>query len=563
MRQIFLKALKKSWAKLLMANALWAICGLADSYLPQLTKILVYCDSKDLLHNSVILVLCGLVIWWTYYKYAIIESVIKCDIVFEGRKILYAKLEKCKNLPDQRTLLAFVQTDSGSLLNYTTEVYFAYLKFVIDLLTGAAAVWYFLSTRYVMILFISSSIVLASMIASKIVMKKLATEYDAQVSKFYKAVAGFGLLFKEYLMNGNSEFARGKIAKLSRETLDKRVKRNRIKFKIDGLRSALQSISTLIAVILTRLLTPVNLYSPVDVLIMTTYYYYIFSPLAVLMSVEIQKLELAATEKRVNSILESDELTDEENKMSLDSIDSIEFKNVKLEVKTKSNDFVNILDGINLKINAGEKIGIIGPSGAGKSTLIKMLYKELEASSGVITINGVDINKYNRESIFKNIFVVQQESRALEGTIKENLQVARADATDDQMIEALRKSGLGHLNLDEKVEGDDSRALSGGEKQRLAIARMFLRPEAKIIILDEATSALDEQTQTDVLRAVNEYQKEGNRIVISIAHRLSTIKNADKICVLSDGVFIEQGSHEELMELRGRYYSLTKASERV
>lgn len=241
---------------------------------------------------------------------------------------------------------------------------------------------------------------------------------------------------------------------------------------------------------------------------------------------------------------------------------NIELKNVKGDIEFKdvhfSYDEKNILEGINLKIEAGKMLALVGPSGGGKTTFCNLIPRFYDVSSGDITIDNKSIYKITLESLRGNIGIVQQDVFLFTGTIKENILYGKHDATDEEVIIAAKRANIHEfiINLPDGYDtyiGERGVKLSGGQKQRISIARVFLK-NPPILILDEATSALDNTTEYMIQKSLEELSK--GRTTIVVAHRLSTIKNADEILVLTDKGIEEKGSHEELLENGGLYKEL-------
>ncbi len=220
-----------------------------------------------------------------------------------------------------------------------------------------------------------------------------------------------------------------------------------------------------------------------------------------------------------------------------------------------------ILNGINLTIKAGETLAFVGPSGAGKTTLCSLLPRFYELDSGSITIDGMDIRDMTQASLRNNIGIVQQDVFLFGGSIRENIAYGKLDATEAEIREAARQARLDEvidalpLGMD-TVIGERGVKLSGGQKQRLSIARIFLK-NPPILILDEATSALDTATEQAIQQSLAELSQ--GRTTLVIAHRLATIQNADRIIVVDREGIIEQGTHDALLALRGRYAQLHAA----
>jgi len=217
----------------------------------------------------------------------------------------------------------------------------------------------------------------------------------------------------------------------------------------------------------------------------------------------------------------------------------------------------NILNGIDLKVNAGETIAFVGPSGAGKTTICSLLPRFYDVNAGKITIDGMDIRKMKLQSLRQHIGIVQQDVFLFAGSIRENIAYGDLKATDEQIWEAATRASLADMirQLPEGMDtviGERGVKLSGGQKQRMAIARMFLK-NPPILILDEATSALDTETELAIQQSLAELSV--GRTTLVIAHRLATIKNADRIVVVNENGIAEEGSHRELVEVEDGIYS--------
>lgn len=217
-----------------------------------------------------------------------------------------------------------------------------------------------------------------------------------------------------------------------------------------------------------------------------------------------------------------------------------------------------VLSHVSLHVQAGEYVALVGSSGAGKTTLCSLIPRFYEVTFGAIYVDDVDIREYSLKSLRCNIGVVQQDVYLFAGTVIDNIRYGRPDATREEIIEAAKNANAHEfiMNLPEGYEtniGQRGVKLSGGQKQRLSIARVFLK-NPPILIFDEATSALDNESEKVVQESLEQLAK--NRTTFVIAHRLSTIRNAKRILVLTEEGIAEQGTHQELMQKRGTYYSL-------
>ncbi|BEI97107.1 hypothetical protein CcaverHIS631_0206960 [Cutaneotrichosporon cavernicola] len=223
-----------------------------------------------------------------------------------------------------------------------------------------------------------------------------------------------------------------------------------------------------------------------------------------------------------------------------------------------------ILQNLSLTIPAGKKVALVGPSGCGKSTVFRLLFRFYDPQSGRILIDGQDIEDVSLESLRRSIGVVPQDTPLFHKDILHNIQYGRLDATKEEVLEAARKAQLDKTiarlpdGYATKV-GERGLMISGGEKQRVAVARLLLK-DAPINFFDEATSALDVYTETEIMRNINATLVDGQKTSVFIAHRLRTISDADVIIVLQEGHVVEQGTHEELLQITGGvYYNLWQA----
>ena len=281
---------------------------------------------------------------------------------------------------------------------------------------------------------------------------------------------------------------------------------------------------------------------------------YFLSPAKNLLNLQptIQTAVVAA--ERLNDVLDLDtENPDTKNgaDFSANLFKNIDIKNIFFRYGTRE----LVLKDLSLSIKAGEKIAFVGESGSGKTTLAKLLLNFYEQESGSISIGGEDVRNIPHLVLRDRISYISQETFLFSGTIKENLLLAKNDATDDEIKEACRISQANTfiskmpLGLDSLIE-ENGANLSGGQRQRLAIARALLR-KPNILIMDEATSNLDTITEKAIEETLNEISEDTT--IIIIAHRLSTIKSCDNIYVFEDGEIIEKGSHKELLNKNGAY----------
>lgn len=241
----------------------------------------------------------------------------------------------------------------------------------------------------------------------------------------------------------------------------------------------------------------------------------------------------------------------------LGSVSEVRFYDVSFRHRSANRD---ALSHINISLERGQTVAFVGPSGSGKSTLVKMLVGLYRPVEGRLTYNGIDASDIDTSELREQLGLVSQESQLFSGTLRENLLFVKPDASDGEMLDVLHRAAAHSLlnradkGLDTQI-GEGGIKVSGGEKQRISIARALLR-DPNLLIFDEATSALDSLTEKEITQTVAEISSQRDRINVIIAHRLSTIMHADRIYVLEKGRIIEQGSHDELLQVHGLYYAM-------
>ncbi len=290
--------------------------------------------------------------------------------------------------------------------------------------------------------------------------------------------------------------------------------------------------------------------------ILNVMYYIIVTPLITIALTKIAysgeaEMTLIDALKRVDKIMEIEPLAENQTDKK-PSGHGIELKNVSYRYTGAIRDAVN---NVSISIGAGEHVALVGPSGSGKTTLAELMVRFFDVAEGEILIGGVNVKDMSQAELMKQVSFVFQDSRLIKKSIFENVRMSKPDASENEVLEALKKAQC--MDIIEKlpngihtVIGEKGTYLSGGEQQRITIARAVIK-DAPILILDEATAFADPDNETRVQAAFEELSK--NKTLIMIAHRLSTVMNADRIFVMDDGKCIESGNHDELMNKNGLY----------
>lgn len=290
-----------------------------------------------------------------------------------------------------------------------------------------------------------------------------------------------------------------------------------------------------------------------------TYIGTFWQPIESLGSFYNQLISNVASAERVFEVIDTEPaVKDSDNVTEIPPIEgSITFKDVNFSYE----DGIKVLNNVSFNIKPGETIALVGPTGAGKSTIVNLISRFYDVQEGNVLVDGKNVKDVSIESLRRQMGIMTQDNFLFSGTIKENIRYGKLDATDEEIENAARTVNA-HDFIMKLEKGYDTElaergnGLSAGQRQLIAFARTILS-DPKILILDEATSSIDTKSELMVQKGIAAILK--GRTSVVIAHRLSTIRNADRIFVVDDGRILEEGSHEELMALKGIYYALSTA----
>lgn len=296
---------------------------------------------------------------------------------------------------------------------------------------------------------------------------------------------------------------------------------------------------------------------PGDYLTFMFYSFFLFNPLQEFGNIIILHREAEISLNNFKKIIDTPVEPKPENPIETGHLKDIRFTDVSYRHQTAQHDAVS---NISFEAKQGETIAFVGPSGAGKTTLVKLLVGLYKPANGKIYYNGIGADEVDMDLFRLRIGFVTQDAQLFSGSIRENMEFVKPDATGEQILDVLYKASCQNLlaraqhGIDTNI-GENGMKISGGEKQRLSIARALLR-DPQLLIFDEATSSLDSLTEDEISQTVKQISEDRQQITVMIAHRLSTIMHANKIYVLEKGQVVETGKHEDLLAEKGLYYAM-------
>ncbi len=480
-----------------------------------------------------------------------------------GAKVFTDGLQHAMKLPyqefeDQRSgetlsVLQKVRTDTEKFINNFVNILFTVLVGIIIVAVFAASISSYLPVVYfggIAILMIISNLLSKKV---KTIQKTIVAQTTSLAGTTTESLRNIELVKSLGLTNQEVERLNKNTYKILGLELTK-VKRIRSIGFVQG-----TFVNTLRQIILFMLMWFIfkDEMNAGQLVTMQIYSFFIFGPLQDIGNIILSYREAEASLNNFQALMSKKSEAHPLHPKHLGPIVKLEFRQVSFKHQTAMH---RAIDGISFHTQKGETIAFVGPSGSGKSTLMKLLVGLYRPQQGNIFYNGLDENNIHFDDLRNQIGFVTQDTQLFSGTIKENLMFVNPAATEEDLLDALNKASCQNLlmraekGIDTMI-GEGGLKLSGGEKQRLSIARALLR-KPNLLIFDEATSALDSLTEEEISKTIRNVSSSNEQITILIAHRLSTIMHADRIYVLEKGVVIETGTHEELLSEKGLYYAM-------
>jgi ATP-binding cassette subfamily B protein len=480
-----------------------------------------------------------------------------------GAKVFTDGLQHAMKLPyqefeDQRSgetlsVLQKVRTDTERFINNFVNILFTVLVGVVIVIVFSVSIYWLLPIVY----FGGISIL---MVISNLLSKKVKTIQKTIVSQTTSLAGTTTESLRNIELVKSLGLTQQEVTRLNKNTYRilglelTKVKRIRSIGFVQG-----TFVNTLRQVILFMLMWLIfqNRLDAGQLVTMQIYSFFIFGPLQEIGNIILSYREAEASLNNFQNLMQKKPEMMPAHPKHLGPVQQLHFNHVSFKHQTAS---TKAIDDISFRVSRGETIAFVGPSGSGKTTLMKLLVGLYRPQEGNIFYNGIDENNIHFDDLRNQIGFVTQDTQLFSGTIKENLMFVNPEASDEDLVEALNKASCQNLlsRAEKGLEtmiGEGGLKLSGGEKQRLSIARALLR-KPRLLMFDEATSALDSLTEEEINKTIRNVSSLNDQITILIAHRLSTIMHADRIYVLERGIVVETGTHESLLEEKGLYYAM-------
>jgi ATP-binding cassette, subfamily B, bacterial len=480
-----------------------------------------------------------------------------------GASIFTVGLKHSMQLPyqefeDQRSgetlsILTKVRTDTEKFISSFINILFAVFIGLVFVITYAASIHWSIP-----LVFIGGALILSFIISKlskkvKIVQKNIVKETTTLAGTTTESLRNIELVKSLGLTEQEVKRLNANTFKILGLEL-KKVKSIRALSFIQGtfVNFMRQAIVFIMLVLIYR-----GTVTPGEYFTLMFYSFFIFGPLQEIGNIIISYREAETSLQNFHTLMQKAPEPTPINPAQLGVIENLKFKDISFQHKTSKH---YAIENISFEVPKGTSVAFVGPSGSGKTTLMKLLVGLYRPQTGSILYNDIDSTNIDFNDLRKQIGFVTQDTQLFAGTIKENLLFVNPNATDEDLLDALNKASCNTIlakanNGLDSVIGESGLKLSGGEKQRLSIARALLR-KPNLLIFDEATSALDSITEEEITSTIRSVSTNTNQITVLIAHRLSTIMHANKIFVLEKGAVVETGTHEELLTEKGLYYAM-------
>jgi ABC-type multidrug transport system fused ATPase/permease subunit len=451
-------------------------------------------------------------------------------------------------------LLSTITADVLTIQNFASS---ATLGIVVDMFTilGMLVVMFFLNWDFTLIAVAITPLLLLLASRFKKAVKVSTHEVRKQQSNIVSVVQQDLESIRVVKAFGRQELEQQELAAVSAATVAAALKARQVKALLSPIVSII--VSFCVAFVLWRgsLLILKGGMTAGELTVFLSYLASFFKPVKDLASMNNSIAQTAVAVERIRTILDADAVLPEKPDGSEQKIKGeIVFEHVAFAYDASC----PVLRDVSFTVEPGQMIGVVGPTGGGKSTIMSLIPRFYDPSAGAVLVDGIDVRDYRVRALRDQIGYVLQETVLFRGTVRDNIAYGRADATEEEIIEAAKLANADEFiarmpNGYQSFVGDRGDTLSGGQRQRIGIARAIIRNNP-ILILDEPTAALDTESERLVIEALERLMK--GRTVLTIAHRLSTIRDANKIIVLKDGVVAEQGTHDQLLALGGTYAEL-------
>jgi ABC-type multidrug transport system fused ATPase/permease subunit len=460
------------------------------------------------------------------------------------------------------TLLSTITSDVATIQNFASS---NTLSLLVDVLTiiGVLGLMFWLNWDFALIAVAVTPCLLLFVARFKKAVKKATHEVRRHQADIVSVVQEGLESVRVVKAFGRESLEDSRLGEVSHEAVDAALKARRVKSLLSPIVSIVVALCTALVLWRGASLILKDVMTVGALTVFLAYLSKFFKPVQDLAKNTNAIAQASVSLERIKRILDTDDIIkDHADATTLDDAKGhIEFEEVIFGYDPSS----PILKGVNFAIGAGQKLGVVGTTGGGKSTVVGLIPRFYDADKGRVLIDGVNILQYTKESLRRQIGFVLQDTVLFHGTIRANIAYGRIDATDSEIVAAAKLANA-HDFIEAMPHGYDTQvgerglALSGGQRQRIGIARAIIR-NSPILILDEPTAALDTESERLVMAGLEKLME--GRTVITIAHRLSTIRDSDKIIVLDGGRVAEQGTHDELLQLKGIYAELHRVQYEV